>query len=276
VAEGLNKPRPVGALKAQETYAHRFRAAYALLAVAFWGVVAAGTVAYTRGSHETSGPPWSDWKPTAEGFTAVEQIAGRVGPEYRLDTTGEQLAIVHPRSVEQGQLGGFAVGDGVNYKPIVAQRTLFYEICGSESSPSCGLPGAPSNVRDVLLRREALELALYTFKYVKGYDSIVAFLPPRPVAQSSAPAESDSTTTLPKQMVVLFRENDLKEQLRRPLRETLALPPPLTPSTLGTVELSRVVELTTPHFFNAEPQSLPDGTRVLVLDPVVGPSIPSQ
>ena len=40
--------------------------------------------------------------------------------------------------------------------------------------------GKPSEERHLLLRREALELALYTFRYVKNVDLVVALLPPKP------------------------------------------------------------------------------------------------
>ena len=40
--------------------------------------------------------------------------------------------------------------------------------------------GKPSEERHLLLRREALELALYTFRYIDDVDEVVALLPPAP------------------------------------------------------------------------------------------------
>ena len=49
-----------------------------------------------------------------------------------------------------------------------------------------------SEARHALLRREALELALYTFKYVDGVDSVSVFLPPRPDGQAAPHRRSSS------------------------------------------------------------------------------------
>ena len=39
--------------------------------------------------------------------------------------------------------------------------------------------GSPSVARGAVLRREALELALYSFRYLDNTDSVVAFFPPQ-------------------------------------------------------------------------------------------------
>ena len=52
-----------------------------------------------------------------------------------------------------------------------------FSLCGLGSSCSIAT-GKPSVARATLVRREILELALYTFKYVKSVKHIVAFMPP--------------------------------------------------------------------------------------------------
>ena len=61
--------------------------------------------------------------------------------------------------------------------------------------------GAP-----LLLRREALELALYTFRYVKGVDLVVALLPPKPPASngSTTPTQAEEPT-----QALFYRPGDL-------------------------------------------------------------------
>ena len=46
--------------------------------------------------------------------------------------------------------------------------------------------GKPSEERTLLLRREALELALYTFRYAKDVKQVIAILPPPPKKDPSA------------------------------------------------------------------------------------------
>ncbi len=57
-----------------------------------------------------------------------------------------------------------------------SDSTVAYVFCGS--APSCGLPSTGAEDTVPMLRRETLELALYTFKYSPSVDSIVGLLPP--------------------------------------------------------------------------------------------------
>ena len=234
-------------------FGRRFSVAYAALAVCFWATIAVGTIFVVRGVGGDHAA-WSAWRPTGSGFDAAQQIAKHVGAEYRVDDVGGgPLVFVHPQDVDATQLAGFIWRSASEELP--SRRTLVYELCGAATSPNCAIEGVPSDAREELIRREALELILYSYKYVKGYDSVVAFLPP---------AES-----APKQLrVVLFRRDDLKQELRRPLRQTLATSHRVTPSSLTTIDESTVDELTAPHFFNAKPVALPSGSSFLELTPV--------
>ena len=55
--------------------------------------------------------------------------------------------------------------------------SLTYALCGLGTACSIAT-GKPSVERAALVRREALELALYTFKYIPNIKSVVAFMPP--------------------------------------------------------------------------------------------------
>ena len=66
-------------------------------------------------------------------------------------------------------------------------NSIMYSLCGLGDACSIS-EGVPSEARHALLRREALELSLYTFKNVDGIDSVTVFLPPRPDGQAAPTA----------------------------------------------------------------------------------------
>ena len=70
-------------------------------------------------------------------------------------------------------------------------NSVMYNLCGVGQKCSIA-EGKPSQERARLLRREALELALYTFKYVDDVDSVIALLP---VNLGDPTTEEDDTST---------------------------------------------------------------------------------
>ena len=61
---------------------------------------------------------------------------------------------------------------------VDSTKTAMYILCGD--GPHCAInEGKPSVARGTVLRREALELALYSFRYLDNTDSVVAFFPPQ-------------------------------------------------------------------------------------------------
>ena len=72
---------------------------------------------------------------------------------------------------------------------IPTTSSLQYILCGL--GQNCSIKGGTaSEERHALLRREALELALYTFKYVDGVDSVSVFLPRGRTVRRRAPRSS--------------------------------------------------------------------------------------
>ena len=72
------------------------------------------------------------------------------------------------------------------------------------SGTACSIPeGKASPARGQLLRREALELALYSFQYLDGIDSTLVLLPPRADGQAAT--------------AVFVERGDVRAQLDRPL-----------------------------------------------------------
>ena len=241
-----------------KSYRGRFRVAYIALACLFWGIVAGVAITITGGVSRDSGPDWSSWRPSASGIEGAKQIATRVGAKYHLNG-GRQLVAVQANEpeIQNVPLELVAVRGGAGANDVAttsAKNSVVYILCGLGTRCSINV-GKPSEARARLLRREALELALYTFKYVKGVDSVIAFLPPPPNQK-------------PPSWSVYFRKSDFKQELKRPLGSTLTDASTQTPDTMKPAESDTIERLTRPRWFKSEFQQLQDGSAVLVLDPL--------
>jgi hypothetical protein len=239
----------------------RFAIVYAILALAL-GAAIAGLVVYA-GRTIDPGPAWSSWKPSGGGLGAAKQIAEHVSPGYRLPD-GNQLVDVIAR--------GPAVSSGGQSIPIpfIAVRgpkgriqadqimqvstdnTFTFSLCGL--GDSCAIATGKASVeRAVLVRREILELALYTFKYVRGVQHVVAFMPPPPGTQPA--------------YVVYLQKSDLEQQLKRPLADTLGPKAPL-PSKITAREQQRIDAATLDRIYKFGLSQTQQGDAVLVLAPL--------
>jgi hypothetical protein len=103
------------------------------------------------------------------------------------------------------------------------------------------------------VRREILELALYTFKYVRGVQHVVAFMPPPPGTQPA--------------YVVYLQKSDLEQQLKRPLADTLGPKAPL-PSKITAREQQRIDAATLDRIYKFGLSQTQQGDAVLVLAPL--------
>jgi len=104
------------------------------------------------------------------------------------------------------------------------------------------------------VRREILELALYTFKYVGGVQHVIAFIP--------------QTLNTKSKFVVYLQRNDLGDRLKQPLVTSLGPKVPL-PKTIPASEV-RVIDGTTDtriYSFSGITQA-PTGDLVFVLAPL--------
>ncbi len=252
---GVLTPTVPPTRRSGHTYSGRFRAAYIALTVLFWVTVAGGTLLVTRGTGGEA-KAWSAWKPTTTNFEGARQIASHVASRYRLDD-GTQLVAVqaHEPEIQNVPLAAVALRGGGDVTVLPAKHSVVYILCGL--GQRCSISSGKATVaRARLLRREALELALYTLKYVKGVDSVIAFLPP--------PPKSDTNWSL------YFRKGDVKDQLSAPLRQTLPAARSLTPG--DRIEADTVERLTRPRWFRSQFQQLQDGDAILVLDPLAASS----
>jgi hypothetical protein len=149
-------------------------------------------------------------------------------------------------------------GDTDDISIVPTDDSVMYVLCGL--GERCSIrEGSPSEARHRLLRREALELALYTFRYGSA-DSVIALLPPRPT-QSGEDEEVPSTA-------LFFQKNDFKRELDRPLRQTLLSAEPRQIAQISSLEGSTIDRLTTPHLFSYEFQQAQEGSAIIILLPL--------
>jgi len=235
---------------------HTFRLAYGALALAFWLSIAAVVVLLVRPNHSAP-TTWSKWRPDADGLVGAHEIGQKVAPQYK-GANGAQLMAVQEHGAQVQGLRLEAIGvrrlnEEGQINPYIAlfngQRTLIYAFCGLQTS--CALEGDSTPQRERLLRRAALELSLYSFKYLKGFDQVVSLIDNVKVGGTSA---------------IFLRKADLKPELDHPLRDTLPLAAAPPASTTDKKEGPVIDALTLPNTFPAHFEPLPDGDAILVLD----------
>ena len=103
------------------------------------------------------------------------------------------------------------------------------------------------------MRREALEVALYTFKFASQLSSLLVYLPP-------VPGEPPTT-------VLYFERSQLAAQLSQPLDKTLTLASPPLPSDSDASEAETIDSLTLPHMYRFAVAKLDGGGTELELIP---------
>jgi hypothetical protein len=247
--------------------AHRtkFLAVYALLAVVFAGG-AAGLVALLLQPAAEAGPPWSAWAPGAvTRMDRAAEIADYVSVQYRLPS-GSQLvgARAVPLVVQDIPVDAIALEEPTGTPD---QNTIsFVEASGGLQYILCGLgenctiaEGESTPERGVLVNREALELALYSFKYVSGIESVLVFRPPRQAAEDEQPEDIPV-------FALLFQRDNLREQLDVPLGQTFSNPRPPLPDELTQTEIETIDRLSSPYqFLFGGYQQGPDGRLYLLL-----------
>ena len=267
-------------LRAAGPVPERFRARFGFLTGALVGTgvaalaISALLVLGGGGAPTSRGVDWSLWKPSADDtFGAAEEIADHVARKYR-QGDGTQLVSVSAGEiavqdiplkviVKTAAIGGDLVeikGDG-----------LQYTLNGLGERGSI-LGGKPSEARLALLKREALELALYTFRYIDGIDHVVTFLPPRPPATTTTPSAtatpgSGTSSTAADETItaMLFRPGDLERQLENPVDLTIN---PVTPrpENMPRRDVLTITEFTARNMFTATVQQAQDRTAYLVLE----------
>jgi hypothetical protein len=236
----------------------------ALVGVAF-AVVGLGVILALDASERAKPDGWSTWQPAGDDeLDVARQIAQHVGVKYRLGDA-DQLVAVQSSGMELAErpleiaLRTAPVGGDIE---LIEGHGVMYKLNGLGKDGS--IPGGrPSAERLLLLKREALELALYTFRYAEDVDMVVALLPPDPNRTDEEPTAGQ----LPPFPAMFFRPGDLRGELGVPLESTL---PAATPRPeqidLEAPESKRIDALTRGNYFTASFQQGQDASVFLVLD----------
>jgi len=205
-------------------------------------------------STTTPAPPWSPWKPASSGIQGASEIATHVAPEYRdhgkqlvnvdandMSFKGVPLTVALRTSADEG--GNIQIHD---------EKGVLYQLCGL--GPSCAIDqGKASTKRGFLLRREGLELALYTFRYLKDIKQVVVLIPPvKGKAQTVA---------------LYFRRDQVRDELARPLTSSLVPKAPTVSNVTLSPDAALVDRVThEPYLFTLNGSSFNNG-GFLVLEP---------
>jgi hypothetical protein len=224
-----------------------------------------------------AGPAWSSWQPSQSGLAGAQEIADYVAPYYRA-TPATQLAIVtvvnldNPAAPVQVAVPGPISG---SLLPLPAGNTIVYNLCG-EGSTNCSIAaGTASPARLLLLDREALELALYTFKYIAGAQTVLALLPPGHTTVHCGAVCTKShrkPVTKPLNIAVVFERSELAPWLSQPLREALpdAIPP--TPSAMPHSQGAELVSVLASHgTYSESTATAQDGSTIITLNGLLRP-----
>jgi hypothetical protein len=206
----------------------RFLIAYLLLAAAVGAALGAFIVLVQRPAPKPP-PPWSSWRPAKSSLNVqLFEIAQHVGSDYRL-VDGNLLAAV---KIDNRTLRSIATSRVLQPKTFNdftqydRSSTAIYILCGL--GRNCHLARDATSTNGTVLRREALELALYTLEYVHPIDNVLVFFPP-------AAGDKSVSATL------FFHRSKLQSSLEHPLRRTLPrvtqpIPRPIRPDEKKTVD----------------------------------------
>jgi len=202
---------------------------------------------------------WSSYKPKGgDVFTKAQNMADHVAPAYKYN--GAPIAVVQaqPLVYQDAVVDGIAftrqpfrkIGSPLKqFEP--SGSTVAYVFCGSAAR--CGLPSTGAQDTVPLLRRETLELALYTFKYTPSVDSIVGLLPP-----------AGSTN-----YAIYLRRRNFQKELSKPLDATLPPHKVLSYQQLSPVERATVDRLTMKNTYQSQFSQGANGRTLLVLRSIV-------
>jgi hypothetical protein len=252
----------------------QFRNRFGFMLGALGGVILVASILFVTVVVNGRGAPageglaadWSAWQPPDDTLDdAPREIAERIGAEYA-HPDGRQLVLV----MGSPMLAPVALRPSVGPIEFIQDKGELYQLNGLGPNNSIK-GGTPSAERLQLIKREALELALYTFRYVPDAEMVVALLPPPPPAAGSGAAAAatpapggqlaNAATPAVPRTAIFYRPGDLKAQLQVPLGATVPSRAPaaaLSAGELGTVEL-----LTQANMFEWAVQ---ESTGLLVLD----------
>jgi hypothetical protein len=240
-------------------YQSRFQLVFGVLLGIGLAAVAAAVLFTASDSGRPQQEPtiaWSSWKPASDdALTAIREIADHIGQSYTLPS-GNQLVAVRGGGLTAGGLPATVTLDrsvtADGSSPTLEDGAgVMYTLCGL--GKNCSIKeGKPSIARHIVLRREALELSLYTFRYIKDVGQVVVMMPPPPGEKAS--------------QLMFFRRADVNSSLVRPLTATLPGRAPAI-NRLKNKERGFLDRLTGRNLFGFRIEPGPDATVFLILTP---------
>ena len=280
-APALTVPRATPSSAGRSLHSGKFRAAIAVLLLAGIASLAAAVAltSTSTGKSASGAASWSEWQPSSSGLAGAQEIANYVSPYYRA-SSAFQLAVVTAVNLNDPsnplQVVIPTSGSSTGYQALDPSSTIAYNLCGIGSKDCSIGVGTPSSNRLLLLRREALELALYSFKYLSNVQTVVAILPPgRTVTSSSRlsakPPSAGQTAPSSQQvdLALAFDRGELQPFLDRPLRDTLPESLPPTLSEIQSAPETELVSVITAHgLFQERTEQAQDGSNLVVLSPL--------
>ena len=256
----------------------QFRARFGFITGALAGCAVAAAVLLAlllagggtkKGGEEELAAGWSTWHPkSTDTLIGAREIADAIEGNYKdakakqlTKVTGGPIALgVVPLSVAIPSDGEFKVLNGTGIQYTLGGFGEKGRLKGSK----------PSRARHRLLRREALELSLYSFRYLPEVTMVVALLPPAPREEQVHPKPKNGKANAAKtedyqDQAIFFRPGDLKQELAVPLSVTMAPKPPKI-DDLGGEEARRIDTLTLSNLFTYDRVQQQDGRAYLVLE----------
>jgi hypothetical protein len=241
----------------------RFQFVYGILIGVAIAALAAAAIVFTHPdkTQTLTLSTWSTWQPTQGNGDPIQQIVDHVAPEYRLPSGKQIVAVTGGPS----QIEGIPLVIALRSDPakggatsiLENQNVVLYRMCGL--GKDCSIKeGKPSRERGLYLRREALELALYTFNYVAKIDAVTVLMPP---VKGKKPSHA-----------VFFRPEDVQPSLQNPLADTLPGPTPTVKTLMASKNVPIVNSITAPLQFDfSVTQDNTNNRGYLVLDTPKGP-----
>ncbi len=283
---GSQPPAPLATAQGASPHTPRFQFLFGALGALSVAAIALA-VMLLRAPTPAPEQPWSAWKPAQNEVDPAQQIADYVAPRYRL-ADGKQIVQVTggPPALKGQPLTIGIVKSGQT--PVALEgNNVLYQLCGDGAD--CSIEqGKPSTQRALLLGREALELALYTFRYVSGVNQVLVTIPPPPPGSTSPskgsslkigdfviPATTGDASSSPASTssshvashALLFSQQDLAPALSSPLSATLSDLTPTVSQMAHWPDATAVKELTEPRLYDFTISETQQTGAVMLLEP---------
>jgi len=250
----------------QAVHGGRFMIGYMVVVLMVGAVLVTLAVITRGGSNSSSTSAQVAGVPVKEsGFQRAREIATEIGRQYRGEN-GEQIVAVtaQPGEVSGLPLQYIALRHGRN-RPLTEGdvsvidpgETALFSFCGLGGQQNCSLPGEASADRLMLLRREAVELSLYTFKFLPEVETVVSLFPPVPRGEGQPPQT----------FAVYFQRRHLESQLGQPISKTLPERGPFAQGDIPPGEAETINRLTETRVFTSSFEQLQTQGVILNLAP---------